>query len=68
MIDADGRFSLGYPRKDGGEEINARVRLTDRPIADLRHAFELDDYPVAGRLSGEFHLNGEYETPFGFGG
>ncbi|MCK7518696.1 MAG: hypothetical protein MZV64_13735 [Ignavibacteriales bacterium] len=20
----DGRFSLGYPRKDGGEEINAR--------------------------------------------
>ena len=30
-ITADGQFSLGYPRKDGGEEINARVRLTRRP-------------------------------------
>ena len=50
-----------------GEEINARVRLTDRPIADLRHAFLLDDYPVDGRLSGEFHLYGKFETPFGFG-
>ena len=67
VIEADGRFSLGYPRKDGGEEINARVRLTDRPIADLRHAFLLDDYPVDGRLSGEFHLYGKFETPFGFG-
>jgi hypothetical protein len=28
-IEAEGRFSLGYPRRDGGEEINARVRLTD---------------------------------------
>jgi hypothetical protein len=67
VIEADGRFSLGYPRKDAGEEINARVRLTGRPIADLRHAFLLDDYPVDGRLSGEFHLYGKYETPFGFG-
>ena len=67
VIEAEGRFSLGYPRKDGGEEINARVRLTDRPIADLRHAFLLDDYPVDGRLSGEFHLYGKFETPFGFG-
>ena len=25
-IDAEGRFSLGYPRKDGGEEINADIR------------------------------------------
>ena len=67
VIETEGRFSLGYPRKDGGEEINARVRLTDRPIADLRHAFLLDDYPVDGRLSGEFHLYGKFETPFGFG-
>ena len=66
-LEADGRFSLGYPRKDGGEEINARVRITDRPLADLRHAFRLDDYPVDGRLTGEFHLYGKYETPFGFG-
>ena len=63
----DGRFSLGFPRRDGGEEINARVRVTHRPIADLRHAFELDDYPVDGRLSGEFRLNGKYREPYGFG-
>ena len=27
-IDAEGRFSLGYPRKDNGEEINAVIRLS----------------------------------------
>ena len=64
---ADGRFSLGYPRRDQGEEINARVRLTQRPLKDLRHAFELDDYPVEGFVSGEYHVYGNYETPFGFG-
>ena len=66
-IRADGQFSLGYPRKDGGEEINARVIIARRPLLDLRHAFSLDDYPVEGALSGEFHLFGKYETPFGFG-
>jgi len=30
------RFSLGYPRKDGGEEINANVRITKRPLAETR--------------------------------
>ena len=38
----------GYPRTDGGDEIDARVRLTRRPLVDLRHAFELDDYPIEG--------------------
>ena len=66
-IEASGRFSLGYPRRDGGEELNARVRIARRPLADLRHAFLLDDYDVDGRLSGEFHLYGKYEAPFGFG-
>lgn len=66
-ITAQGRFSLGYPRRDGGEEINAVVRMTKRPLADLRHAFLLDDYPVEGLVSGEYHLYGKYETPFGFG-
>lgn len=66
-IRADGRFSLGYPRRDGGEEINARVRIDNRSLADLRHAFQLDDYPVDGRLSGEYHLYGKYQTPFGYG-
>ncbi len=56
-------FSLGYPRKDNGEEIDARVLITRRPLADLRHAFELDDYPVEGLVSGEYHLYGNYETP-----
>jgi hypothetical protein len=67
VIRTDGKFSLGYPRRDNGEEINARVRITRRPLADLRHAFELDDYPVEGVVSGEYHLYGKYETPFGFG-
>jgi hypothetical protein len=66
-IVATGTFSLGYPRRDKGEEINAVVRLKRRPLADLRHAFELDDYPVEGFVSGEYHLYGNYETPFGFG-
>ena len=39
-IRADGLFSLGYPRKDGGEEINARIRVTrraaDRPAPRVR--------------------------------
>jgi translocation-and-assembly-module (TAM) inner membrane subunit TamB-like protein len=66
-IDADGRFSLGYPRSDAGEEINARVRIMKRPVLDLRHAFGLDDYPVEGLLSGEFHVLGQYTRPLGFG-
>ena len=66
-IRTDGTFSLGYPRRDNGEEINARIFITRRPLRDLRHAFELDDYPVEGMVSGEYHLYGKYETPFGFG-
>jgi translocation-and-assembly-module (TAM) inner membrane subunit TamB-like protein len=67
VIETDGRFALGYPRRDGGEEINARIRATRWPLADLRHAFLLDDWPLQGRMSGEFHLYGRYETPEGFG-
>jgi hypothetical protein len=62
-----GRFSLGYPRRDGGQEIDARFSLVRRPLSDLRTAFELYDYPVEGFVSGEFHLFGNYETPNGFG-
>jgi hypothetical protein len=64
---ADGQFSLGYPRRDGGEQINARVRMTRRPMTDLKRAFELDDYDMDGLVSGEYHLYGNYETPLGFG-
>ena len=66
-ITASGRFSLGYPRKDGGEEIDARFAFKDRPMADLRHAFQLDDWPVNGKVSGEFRLYGRYTRPFGYG-
>jgi translocation-and-assembly-module (TAM) inner membrane subunit TamB-like protein len=66
-IRADGLFSLGYPRDDDGDEINARLRVTGRDVDSLRHAFGIDDYPVSGRLSGEFHLTGAYERPVGFG-
>ena len=66
-IRADGQFSLGYPRRDGGDEIDARIRVTGRPLVDLRHAFNLDDYPIEGTVSGEYQLYGKYLTPFGFG-
>jgi hypothetical protein len=66
-IDATGKFSLGYPRRDEGEEINARVVLRRWPMKDLRHAFELDDWPVDGLVSGEYVLTGHYETPVGNG-
>jgi hypothetical protein len=67
LIDAEGRFSLGFPRQDGGEEINANIRMVNRPLADLRHAFVLDDYPVEGLTSGEFHVYGQYLGPNGVG-
>jgi hypothetical protein len=67
-IFADGRFSAGYPRQDGGEELDARFRVVRRDLDSLRHAFKIDDYPVSGALSGEFHLTGQYERPIGFGG
>src|SRR6185503_12676702 len=66
-IRADGLFSLGYPRDDRGEEINARIRVARRDLDSLRHAFGIDEYPVSGLLSGEFHLTGAYERPVGFG-
>ena len=39
-----------------------------RDLDGLRHAFQLDDYPVTGQLSGDFHLSGQYQHPIGFGG
>jgi hypothetical protein len=66
-IRADGQFSLGFPRRDGGDEIDARIKVTRRPLVDLRHAFNLDDYPIEGTVSGEYQLYGKYQTPFGFG-
>jgi hypothetical protein len=66
-IQTSGRFSLGYPRRDGGEEINARVQIIRRPLSDLRHAFELDDYDLDGLFSGDFRVTGNYTAPYGTG-
>jgi TamB, inner membrane protein subunit of TAM complex len=66
-MDIDGTFALGYPRQDGGDEIDARIRATEWPLTDYREAFELHDYPVFGAVGGEIRLYGKYEEPFGFG-
>jgi hypothetical protein len=66
-MDIEGKFALGYPRRDGGEEIDARIRTSEWPLTDYRAAFELHDYPVFGAVGGEIHLYGKYEEPFGFG-
>ena len=66
-IEAQGRFSLGYPRRDGGEEINANITMKRRPLADLRQPFGLYDYPVDGLTSGQFHVYGNYLGPNGVG-
>ena len=47
---------------------NARFRVSRRDLSGLRHAFQIDEYPVSGLLSGEFHLEGDYQRPMGFGG
>src|SRR5207244_7134581 len=51
-IHADGVFSLGYPRDDRGEEINARLRVVRRGREGLPHAFPPEGYLVAGSFSG----------------
>ena len=66
-IETTGRFSIGYPRRDGGEEINARIRISARPVVDLRQAFRLHDYSLDGTLSGAFDIRGKYLTPLGSG-
>ena len=66
-IVVDGRFSLGFPRRDKGEEINGRIRVAKWTAADFKHAFDIDDYNVAGVVSGAYHLYGPYQGPFGFG-
>jgi hypothetical protein len=67
QIVADGRYALGF-RDDGAEEIRARVRLEHWPLADLRHAFTLDDWPVEGTIGlADLDLRGRYKTMFGSG-
>jgi hypothetical protein len=65
-ITTDGRFALGSAGRDG-DEINATVVVKDRPLSDLKHAFQLDRAPIDGVLSGEFHVIGRYRAPHGYG-
>ncbi len=66
-MDITGQFSLGYPRADGGEQMDARISATEYPLAQYREAFDLQDYDVDGVVTGDFHLYGDYEGPHGFG-
>jgi TamB, inner membrane protein subunit of TAM complex len=66
-LKTSGRYSLGFPRKDGGAEIDAHVEISKRPAADLRHAFNIDEYQIDGMLSGDFQIMGEYLKPHGTG-
>jgi hypothetical protein len=66
-MEANGKYSLGYPRADGGEEFDARIKVESWPLTDFRHAFELDDWPVVGTTSADLRLYGRYEGPEGFG-
>ncbi len=67
VIATTGRYSLGFPRKDQGEEINAHIEIKGRPVADLRQAFGIDDYDIDGLLTGEFDIRGKYLEPEGSG-
>ena len=52
-IEAEGKFSLGFPRKDGGEEINAKSRITPaarRSAPRLRARRLADRRPHLGRV------------------
>jgi len=66
-IVANGKYALGYPRADGGEEMDARITVEHWPLTDFRHAFLLDDWPVEGTAFADIRIYGNYEGPEGFG-
>ncbi len=67
QITADGRYALGF-RSDTAEEIRATVNMTGWPIADLRHAFVLDEWPMDGTVGAlSLDLSGRYKNMFGSG-
>lgn len=66
-MDVTGQYSLGYPRDDGGEQIDGRIRVAEWPLTDMKEAFDLQAYKVDGMLTGDFHVYGDYEGPHGFG-
>lgn len=63
-----GKYSLGYPRADGGEEMHAHIRAERMPLKPLREAFQLVDWPIDGLLTlADLNLTGAYERPGGGG-
>ena len=67
-ITTNGRFSMGYPRSDGGEEMRATISITGWPLADIRHAFKQDDWPIDGTIAqSTLRLHGAYEQLHGDG-
>ena len=66
-IDVSGRFFLGFSN-DAREEINAKVSLTTWPMADLRHAFGLDDWSMDGTIGrANLTLTRKYKEMYGTG-
>ncbi len=67
-MEIDGQFSLSWPRRDGGEEMNAVVRLESFPASSIRAAFGLTEgYLIEGPATGEMRLYGPYRRLFGVG-
>jgi hypothetical protein len=69
-IRADGRFALGFPRADHGEEIRARISVRSWPLDDLRVAFNKnkEDWPIEGLIaSSDLELHGLYGNDGLFG-
>ncbi len=56
--------SRGATRARKSTAVSASPKWT---AADFKHAFDIDDYDVEGIVSGEYHLYGPYQGPFGFG-
>ncbi len=66
-ITTDGLFSLGF-RDDGRDEMDSTFRVVGWPLADMRHAFGLDDWPIDGTIDdAQLALRGPYRRPFGDG-
>ena len=66
-VAVDGRFAIGFPRADGGEEIDARFAFTSFPSQRLRDLFSVEGYQIDGPLTGDIRLYGHYGRLFGFG-
>ncbi|MEO6223593.1 MAG: translocation/assembly module TamB domain-containing protein, partial [Vicinamibacterales bacterium] len=66
-IVADGKYSLGFPRADGGEEIDARITVDRWPLTDFKTFFELQDWPIEGTVFSDVQIYGRYRGPQGFG-